>query len=93
MSGSRFPDAASASRCVCVGRNGFEPKSVQAPALLIAPHAAAGLYFILATCYDNLRDRPKALEAYQRYLELSHNQNPDQEWQARHRLIAIEPKK
>src|SRR5437762_2618554 len=36
------PDAASASRCVCVGRNGFEPKSVHAPALLIAPHAAAG---------------------------------------------------
>ena len=54
-------------------------------ALLHAPDPPAGLYFVQATCYDALRDRPKALEAYERYLELSQHQNPDQEWQARQR--------
>ncbi len=55
-------------------------------ALTQAPEPPAGLFFVLATCYDNLHDRPKALEAYERYLERSHNQNPDQEWQARQRV-------
>ena len=54
-------------------------------ALLRAPGAPAGLYFIVATCFDHLRARPEALEAYDRYLDLSHDQNPDQEWQARQR--------
>lgn len=55
-------------------------------ALARAPGSPAGLFFVLATCYDNLRDRPKALEAYERYLELSRQQSPDQEWQARQRV-------
>ena len=54
-------------------------------ALLRAPDPPVGLYFVLATCYDDLRLRPKALEAYERFLALSHDQSPDQEWQARQR--------
>lgn len=51
-----------------------------------APNPPAAVFFFLATCYDNLRDRPKALGAYQRYLALSHGENPDQEWQAQQRV-------
>lgn len=48
--------------------------------------APAGLFFVLATCYDHLRDLPRALQAYEKFLELSQNQSPDQEWQARQRV-------
>jgi tetratricopeptide (TPR) repeat protein len=50
-------------------------------------------YFLRATAYDHLRDRKRAAENYRRFLEVANGQYPDQEWQARHRLIAIEPKK
>src|SRR5207248_11506943 len=50
-------------------------------------------YFLRATAYDHLRDRKQAAENYHRFLELADGKFPDQEWQARHRLIAIEPKK
>jgi tetratricopeptide (TPR) repeat protein len=50
------------------------------------PAAPAGLFFVLATCYDHLRDLPHALQAYEKFLELSENQRPDQEWQARQRV-------
>jgi tetratricopeptide (TPR) repeat protein len=51
--------------------------------------APAGLIFVLATCYDHLRDLPRALQAYERFLELSQNQRPDQEWQARQRVKVL----
>jgi tetratricopeptide (TPR) repeat protein len=50
-------------------------------------------YFMRATAYDHLRDYKAAAETYHRFLEVANGQFPDQEWQARHRLIAIEPKK
>jgi tetratricopeptide (TPR) repeat protein len=50
-------------------------------------------YFLRATAYDHLRDYKQAAENYHRFLEVAHGEYPDQEWQARHRLIAIEPKK
>ena len=50
-------------------------------------------YFLRATAYDHLRAYKEASEDYHRFLDADHGQNPDQEWQARHRLIAIEPKK
>lgn len=55
-------------------------------ALTRTPAAPAGLFFVLATCYDHLRDLPRALQAYEKFLELSENQRPDQEWQARQRV-------
>ena len=50
-------------------------------------------YFLRATAYDHLRDFPTASKFYHLFLESAKGQYPDQEWQARHRLIAIEPKK
>lgn len=50
-------------------------------------------YFLRATAYDHLRDYQKASQNYHRFLEVANGQFPDQEWQAKHRLITIEPKK
>ncbi len=50
-------------------------------------------YFLRATSYDHLQDYKHASENYHRFLEVANGKYPDQEWQARHRLIAIEPKK
>ncbi len=58
----------------------------------ILPELPIG-YFLRATAYDHLREYKPAAENYRRFLEKATGQFPDQEWQARHRLIAIEPKK
>ncbi len=50
-------------------------------------------YFLRASAYDHLRDYKHASENYHRFLEVANGEYPDQEWQAKHRLIAIEPKK
>lgn len=50
-------------------------------------------YFLRATAYDHLRDYKNAAVNYHKFLEVANGQFPDNEWQARHRLIAIEPKK
>jgi tetratricopeptide (TPR) repeat protein len=50
-------------------------------------------YFLRATAYDHLRDYKLAAENYHHFLEVANGKFPDQEWQARHRLIAIQPKK
>src|SRR5438270_4122013 len=52
-----------------------------------------GSYFLRATAYDHLRVYKEAAVNYHRFLETANGQFPNQEWQARHRLIAIEPKK
>jgi len=50
-------------------------------------------YFLRATAYDHLRDRKNAALQYHKFLETADGKFPDQEWQAKHRLIAIEPKR
>lgn len=50
-------------------------------------------YFLRATAYDHLHDYKQASVYYHLFLDAAKGQYPDQEWQARHRLIAIEPKK
>jgi tetratricopeptide (TPR) repeat protein len=50
-------------------------------------------YFLRATAYDHLRDHKNAAIQYHKFLDVGGGQFPDQEWQAKHRLIAIEPKK
>jgi tetratricopeptide (TPR) repeat protein len=52
-----------------------------------------GTYFLRASAYDHLRDVKKAAENYHLFLKVANGKYPDQEWQAKHRLIAIEPKK
>jgi len=50
-------------------------------------------YFLRATAFDHLRDYKNASLNYHKFLEVAGGKFPDQEWQARHRLITIEPKK
>ena len=50
-------------------------------------------YFLRATAYDHLRDRKNAAIQYHKFLDAAAGKFPDQEWQAKHRLIAIEPKR
>src|SRR5580658_9178993 len=50
-------------------------------------------YFLRASAYDHLRDFKNAAANYHLFLNTADGKYPDQEWQAKHRLIAIEPKK
>jgi tetratricopeptide (TPR) repeat protein len=50
-------------------------------------------YFLRASAYDHLRDMKQAAINYHLFLNTANGKYPDQEWQAKHRLIAIEPKK
>jgi tetratricopeptide (TPR) repeat protein len=49
-------------------------------------------YFLRATCFDNLKAVKQAVEYYQRFLTEDAGKLPEQEWQARHRLMALDPK-
>jgi tetratricopeptide (TPR) repeat protein len=44
-----------------------------------------GEWFIRALCYDKLNQPKPALEAYEKFLELDQDKNPDQVWQAQQR--------
>ncbi|MGB6773919.1 MAG: tetratricopeptide repeat protein, partial [Terriglobales bacterium] len=50
-------------------------------------------FFVRASAYDHLRDYKQAALDYHHFLDVAKGKYPDQEWQATHRLIAIEPKK
>lgn len=50
-------------------------------------------YFMRASAYDHLRDFKKAAVNYHLFLNTAEGKYPDEEWQAKHRLIAIEPKR
>jgi len=50
-------------------------------------------YFLRASAYDHLKDVKQAAVNYHLFLNTAHGKYPDQEWQAKHRLIAIEPKR
>lgn len=44
-----------------------------------------GAWFIRALCYDKLNQPKPALEAYEKFLALDQDKNPDQVWQAQQR--------
>jgi tetratricopeptide (TPR) repeat protein len=50
-------------------------------------------YFLRASALDHLKDFKNAAQNYRLFLKVAEGKYPDQEWQAKHRLIAIEPKK
>lgn len=50
-------------------------------------------YFLRASAYDHLHEVKQAVANYRLFLQAAKGQYPDQEWQAKHRLIALEPKK
>jgi tetratricopeptide (TPR) repeat protein len=55
----------------------------------VLPNSPASL-FLEATAHDALHQNKDAERAYRAFLELAGGKYPDQEWQARHRLIALE---
>jgi len=50
-------------------------------------------FFLRASAYDHLGDWKQASADYHSFLDVAKGKYPDQEWQARHRLVAIDPKK
>jgi tetratricopeptide (TPR) repeat protein len=52
-----------------------------------------GTYFLRATSYDNVKAFKQAAQNYRQFLEAAQGKYPDQEWQARQRLIAIDPER
>jgi predicted Zn-dependent protease len=50
-------------------------------------------YFLWATSYDSLHERAEAISYYHHFLDASAGKFPDQEWQARQRLLVLENKK
>jgi len=50
-------------------------------------------YFLRATAFDHLQDVKQAVANYHLFLQGAGGKYPDQEWQAKHRLIALEPKR
>ncbi|HUC52877.1 MAG TPA: tetratricopeptide repeat protein [Candidatus Cybelea sp.] len=50
----------------------------------------AGVWFIRAICYDKLNEPKPALDAYQKFLELDQDKNPDQVWQAKERSKVLQ---
>jgi Flp pilus assembly protein TadD len=50
----------------------------------------AGAWFIRAICYDRLNQPKLALDAYQKFLELDRDKNPDQVWQAKERSKVLQ---
>lgn len=53
-----------------------------------APDNASTL-FLWATAYDNLHQTKAAAEYYHRFLAAAQGKFPDQEWQAKHRLVTL----
>src|SRR5208283_4525708 len=64
--------------------NGREMLKVEMPTLA---------FFVRASAYDHLGDYKAASVDYHHFLDTANGKYPNQEWQAQHRLIAIEPKK
>ena len=46
-------------------------------------------YFLWATSYDNLHLSKQAQDYYRKFLAAADGKFPDQEWQAKHRLVAL----
>ncbi len=50
----------------------------------------AGDSFIRAICYDKLHQAAQAVAEYQKFLDLDQGQNPDQDFQARQRMLTLQ---
>lgn len=66
-------------------------RALEARAKLLPENAVT--YFLRASAYDHLRDYKKAAANFHLFLNNANGKYPDYEWQAKHRLIAIESKK
>jgi Flp pilus assembly protein TadD len=55
----------------------------------VLPNSPSSL-FLEATAYDTLRQNKEAAKAYRAFLAMANGKYPDQEFEARHRLIALD---
>lgn len=55
----------------------------------VLPHSAASL-FLEATAYDALHHNSDAVKLYRAFLAADAGKDPDDEWKARHRIIALD---
>jgi tetratricopeptide (TPR) repeat protein len=55
----------------------------------VLPNSPSSL-FLEATAHDTLRETKDAIRDYRAFLELANGKFPDQEFQARHRLVALQ---
>jgi Flp pilus assembly protein TadD len=85
-----FGDAAG-HLAFAASKNGQPREALQALKLraTVLPNSGPSL-FLEATSYDTLRDYKEAERAYRAFLVIAAGEFPDQEFQARHRLIALE---
>jgi Tfp pilus assembly protein PilF len=91
------PDYAAAYGDLAFAANGNKDyvltlKALDARAKLNQPEIPV-TYFLRASAFDHLQQVKKATENYRLFLQTANGKYPDQEWQAKHRLIALEPKK
>ncbi len=72
-------------------RNGDAKGSLQALALraTVLPNSPASL-FLEATAHDTLHQRHQAVVSYRAFLAMANGKLPDEEFEARHRLITLE---
>ena len=85
--------AAYGSLAIAANENKNYPLAIKALEVRdkLLPPTTVG-YFFRARAYDHLHDFKQASVYYHLFLDAAKGQYPNQEWQARHRLIAIEPK-
>ncbi|RSL14779.1 tetratricopeptide repeat protein [Edaphobacter aggregans] len=55
----------------------------------VLPQSPSSL-FLAATAHDKLHQAKQATDLYKQFLSVANGQFPDEEWEARHRLIALE---
>ena len=65
-------------------------RSMGAPHVRQARFMPTICFFLRASAYDHLGDWKQASADYHHFLDTAKGKYPDQEWQARHRLVAIE---
>jgi hypothetical protein len=47
-------------------------------------------WFVRGTCYDKLAQKPEAVAAYQKYLDLDQGSHDTQDFQARQRILSLQ---
>jgi tetratricopeptide (TPR) repeat protein len=55
----------------------------------VLPNSPSSL-FLAATAHDKLRHTKQAIDLYKQFLSVANGQFPDEEWEARHRLVTLE---
>jgi tetratricopeptide (TPR) repeat protein len=84
--------AMAASHLAFAASNNNDPATtLQAIAIRdrLLPQSAATI-FLAATAHDKLHQVKQATDLYKQFLSVANGKFPDEEWEARHRLIALE---